>query len=520
MMSGIQEKKPKYPSWDPEYRRNYARMHYQVKKMEKKEQKEKEREKKRKAAERQRRWYAKKKAIEKRRRTAQQKLQNGAVACRTRQRKYDLLKFMQDGTHRNEQGVDDDGSTADILSGMLEPLSPVEYNDFLDHVKELVRKVLLCEPETYITITSGCGSVCAPLCGRRPIKVAYSRRVFREDEESCACKQPSICHGCSSHVDEPGNDDIYCNGCCACCGRQFECRYCGKTYEIRSAYGFGSGRSSAGRDVFKCHIFDSTCKLNHMAELLERRYSLDHGQLNSITMLVYLGGGFCVQCWRNECMRSSDADTNCFSCCSKLSMHRDTYPERKGKSYSGRSDCCTYAMHFGSQRRLKICFSETGCLSDLVDTDKSCTLGGGITNSVSYLHPADEHFSYFNVNGSRKKGCIMHGICDPIDIFDISVGVYFRCVDQTVQVDVDKDTIRWLTSDWTKFCNTELKYVKSGYARQGQAPLRLNQKLNKKEYYRLMRETWAQDAKLWAQQMESHISETLDMNQWKFVPEH
>ena len=73
----------------------------------------------------------------------------------------------------------------------------------------------------------------------------------------------------------------------------------------------------------------------------------------------------------------------------------------------------------------------------------------------------------------------MHGICDPIDIFDISVGVYFRCVDQTVQVDVDKDTIRWLTSDWTKFCNAELKYVKSGYARQGEALLRLNQKLNK-----------------------------------------
>ena len=114
----------------------------------------------------------------------------------------------------------------------------------------------------------------------------------------------------------------------------------------------------------------------------------------------------------------------------------------------------------------------------------------------------------------------MHGICDPIDIHDISVGVYFRCVDQTVQVDVDKDTIRWLTSDWTKFCNAELKYVKSGYARQGEALLRLNQKLNKKEYYRLMRETWAQDAKQWAQEMESHIIETLDMNQWKCVPEH
>ena len=114
----------------------------------------------------------------------------------------------------------------------------------------------------------------------------------------------------------------------------------------------------------------------------------------------------------------------------------------------------------------------------------------------------------------------MHGICDPIDIHDISVGVYFRCVDQTVQVDVDKDTIRWLTSDWTKFCNAELKYVKSGSARQGEALLRLNQKLNKKEYYRLMRETWAQDAKLWAQQMESHIIETLDTNQWKCVPEH
>ena len=525
MMSGIQKKKPKYPSWDVEYRRNYQRMLYHRKKMEKKEQEEKERERKRKHAERARRCYAKKKAIEKRRRTAQQKLQNGAVACRTRQRKCDLLKCMQDGTHRNEQGVDDDGSTADILSGMLEPPSRVEYNDFLDHIKQLVREILLDEPQTYITITSGCGSVCAPLCGRRPIKIAYSRGVSREDKESCACKQPSICLGCSPHVDEPRNDDdAYdddaCHGCSACCGRQFECRYCGKMYEIRSAYGFGSGRSSAGKDVFKCHIFDSTLKLNRMAELLERRYPQEHGRLNSITVLVYLGGGFCVQCWRNECTRSSNADTNRSSCCSKLSMHRDTYPERKGKSYSGRSDCCTYAMHFGSQRRLKIGFSETGCVSGLVDIDNSCTLGGGITNSVSYLHPADEHFSYFNVNGYRKKGCIMHGVCDPIGIFDISVGVYFRCVDQTVQVDVETDTIRWPTSDWTKFCNAELKYVKSGYARQGEAPLRLNQKLNKEEYYRLMRETWAEDAQLWAEQMKSHISETLDTDQWKCVPEH
>ena len=160
MMSGIQKKKPKYPSWDVEYRRNYQRMLYHRKKMEKKEQEEKERERKRRARERARRCYAKKKAIEKRRRTAQQKLQNGAVACRTRQRKCDLLKCMQDGTHRNEQGVDDDGSTADILSGMLEPLSPVEYNDFLGHIKQLVQKILLEKPETYITITSGCGSVC------------------------------------------------------------------------------------------------------------------------------------------------------------------------------------------------------------------------------------------------------------------------------------------------------------------------------------------------------------------------
>ena len=81
MMSGIQKKKPKYPSMDGEYRRNYRRMLYHRKKMEKKEQEEKERERKRKRAESARRRYAKKKAIEKRRRTAQQKLQNGAVVC-------------------------------------------------------------------------------------------------------------------------------------------------------------------------------------------------------------------------------------------------------------------------------------------------------------------------------------------------------------------------------------------------------------------------------------------------------
>ena len=52
--------------------------------MEKKEQEEKERERKRKRAENARRCYAKKKAIEERRRMAQQKLQNGAVACHSR----------------------------------------------------------------------------------------------------------------------------------------------------------------------------------------------------------------------------------------------------------------------------------------------------------------------------------------------------------------------------------------------------------------------------------------------------
>ena len=164
-----------------------------------------------------------------------------------------------------------------------------------------------------------------------------------------------------------------------------------------------------------------------------------------------------------------------------------------------------------------MCFSRTGSASDLVDIDRSCTLGGSISNSVSCVDPADEHFKYFNVNGTREKGTILHGVCDHMNRFDISVGIYLRHVAHTAHVDVQKDTVRWLSKDWKTFCSTELRYSESGFARDSHTKLRQGVKLNKRHYYRLMRETWIQDYKEWVHHIKAHVYESLQSDAWKSV---
>ena len=408
-----------------------------------------------------------------------------------------------------------------VQQKLCDPLPPGLYNRLLVEVKSLVTLVLLEEPEKYITITSGCGSVAAPGRGRRPLKLEFSRSV-RVGEEG-KCSQPCRCVGCATSGTYAEDTDIaaVCLGCKNCVSKQFTCVDCSQTFEPRYSYGFGSGRSSAGGDVFNTRILNSPPVFEEAFTYLENENHLKPGTLTTFTMLIYLGAGFCVRCWCDEEVCPWFGAR--IGCGSSLPMHRDQIPEKKRGLNSTEIGSPCYSLHFGNERTIAVRFSEsgTGRMNDSVEFEPKADVivAGGRDHSVSVLPSSDEHFNIFDDNGTRVCGTVLHGVCQPLSDYCISVGLVARVTEATAQVSSQTDCVQWPKHMWERYIceSTKIKYCAAGFTR----PMgRIGARISKKQYYRRMTETWNEDAKKWAAAQREHVEETLSSSAWMNSADH
>tara|TARA_B110001452_G_scaffold158647_1_gene132045 strand:- start:296 stop:1684 length:1389 start_codon:yes stop_codon:yes gene_type:complete len=203
-------------------------------------------------------------------------------------------------------------------------------------------------------VTSAPNMVMQAMCGNPPdAEVLFNTKIARAysrvapEARAAPQNQQRTCTGCwdgiscrGAYCTHGGKD---CSGCDYCVGQPYVCGECNEPFELRWAYGSGSGASSVAPDPMQVEVHRFTDELESAIQ------QVDGGQLkttgNTAVMVAYAGRAMCALCAGGVQLDEHGSHI----CHTTLGQHQDN---SAGGANSQGSDTANVTLNVGAPRQL------------------------------------------------------------------------------------------------------------------------------------------------------------------------